>query len=315
MNAQYFRIVPGKNIGLVFRQFPDGLVAIQVPRRIIDDGRGAIVPQVVVGMHRIRGDHRRSGCRRHFRDLHPLGMAAHLVHLDSRQNLLAAIGEAHPAIVIEPHQFHHVVHLHGCAEMLIADIFPRPEGHLVFLEVIGGVGEEAVISRMIPVHMAEDDVFHLGRIDSNCFQLLGGMPKPLPAALFAQFLGEPAIDDGGGLSVGDGPQVVGQIQQCGIVDIPQLQLPVHGIPARVLQSIDLIRIHCVPVALAGSAALDEHRKSTIQGNRGAGQEIRGRAGQIHRQALEIVNIPPPSGGRVLEHLVVQSIDLGAGFLR
>ena len=84
----------------------------------------------------------------------------------------------------------------------------RKRGHLGVLHVERGVREERVVSYVVIVEVAQDDVLDLRAIDADLGQSLGRAPEELASTPRADRFGEAQVHHHRVCSIGEGPDEV-----------------------------------------------------------------------------------------------------------
>ena len=97
-------------------------------------------------------------------------MAADEVHGDPGRDLGRAIVERHPSAVHMPHRPQDVVDVERRAEHVVTHRASGAKRHFAVLQVERGVREEVQAPGVVVVHVGDDHVLHLGRVDAGVRQ-------------------------------------------------------------------------------------------------------------------------------------------------
>ena len=117
------------------------------------------------------------------------------MHAETRCELLRAVVELHFPCVEPPHHRDHVLGFEWIAHDVVAHVTAGAVLHLAFLQVIARFGEQRVVAAVIVVHVTDDHIFDIRRIDADRFQTFCRMAHDLALALFRDVEVEAGVED------------------------------------------------------------------------------------------------------------------------
>src|SRR5260221_6337507 len=162
---QHQRIVARNDVLRRTSERLDGRKGVEVGRDIVHDRKWPPLKPISVEMRRIRRQHHPAALCVYAHDLQAARMAADAVQCYARRQLGSSFVINHATGKQLADHGLHIAHLIGRTHDGVAHCAAGAESHLVGLQVVTGARKQLVVARVIVVHVADEDIVHLRRID------------------------------------------------------------------------------------------------------------------------------------------------------
>ncbi len=161
---------------------------------VVDDREAAALFEMGVEMRGVRSQHDPAAPRHHPQRLQAHGVAADEMQPQTGRDLLGTVVEAHAAGEQPPHHAGDVVGHEAVAKVVVDHAAAGAELHLAVLDVECRVRKQVEIAGMVVVHVGDDYVLDLRRIDTEPCEAVGGRAQQFAPAQPCLLGAEAGID-------------------------------------------------------------------------------------------------------------------------
>ena len=179
------RIGEGVGTTIAFQNFAD----------VEGERVGQVSLHVRVVVRSIGSEHYPTPARSNTDHLQAHTVATDMMHAQPGLNLFVARMKHHAAIIQAADHRHHIFGGKGKARVRVGHVTACTELHFPILDMIAGFWEHRMVSGVIVMHVAQNDIGYLGWIDADTLQAFARGTEKLTAALLAHLFVESRIDD------------------------------------------------------------------------------------------------------------------------
>ena len=103
-----------------------------------------------------------------------------------------------------------IIWLECMSNRSVTHVAARRVGHFIILQMVAGVREQVFVTAMVVMHMRNDDIAHIGRVDIDCRETFGYRASNRAATLSCDCFAEAGIDNDRALVIAYDPDEVVQ---------------------------------------------------------------------------------------------------------